>query len=182
MLLIQVWPTWTPSPLGDHWCDLLDGVLGIKPNERLAVLNRGSEWLSSKLKTEHPCLSEILRTLQAIQRKWVTPPTWGDNHWEFQPLFYNPNINCKKFSKKRGYLIPEDFGFKPDFLLLNLKLTNLCLKGNIETRQNQLTKVFGSQISNWLGIKRLQTFIKLLPTKEPIKFPSLPTQSPPDEG
>ena len=171
-----------PSPLGDHWCDLLDGVLGIKPNERLAVLNRGSEWLTSKLKTEHPCLSEILRTLQAIQRKWVTPPSWGDNHWEFQPLFYNPNINCKKFSKKRGYLIPEDFGFKADFLLLNLKLTNLCLKGNIETRPNQLSKVFGTQASNWFGIKRLQAFIKSLPTKEPSKFPLLPTLSPPDEG
>ena len=35
-----------PSPLGDHWCDLLDGVLGIKPNER----NRGSEWPTSNLR------------------------------------------------------------------------------------------------------------------------------------
>ena len=30
-----------PAPLGDYWCDLLDGVLGIKPNERLAVFDRG---------------------------------------------------------------------------------------------------------------------------------------------
>merc|ERR1712082_205455 len=83
-----------------------------KPPERQSVLNRGSEWLTPRLKTEYPCLSELLRTLQAIQRKWITPPTWGDNHWEFQPLFFNPNLNDKKYSKKRGYLIPEDFGFK----------------------------------------------------------------------
>ena len=62
-----------PSPLEDHWCDLLDDALGIKPNERLSTLNRGSEWLNSKLKVDHPCLSEILRTLQAIQRKWISP-------------------------------------------------------------------------------------------------------------
>ena len=28
-----------PSPLEDHWCDLLDDALGIKPNERLSTLN-----------------------------------------------------------------------------------------------------------------------------------------------
>ena len=99
-----------PAPLGDHWCDLLDDVLGVKPNIRLAVLNRGSEWLTPKLKTEHPCLSEILRTLQAIQRKWVTPPTWGDNHWEFQPLLYNPNVNFKIFPKKGVILSRRTLG------------------------------------------------------------------------
>merc|ERR1712215_546263 len=159
-----------------------DGVLGVKPNERFAVLHGGSEWLTPILKTEHPCLSELLRTLQAIQRKWIAPPTWGDNHWEFQPLFFNPNINDKKLSKKRGYLIPEDIVFKPDVFLLNIKLTNLCRKGDLETRINKLTKVFGPQISNWLGVKILQTFITKLPTKEPLKVPSLPTQSPPTEG
>ena len=137
-----------PKPLMDHWCNLLDGVLGVNPPECLSVLNSGSEWLTPRLKTEHPCLSELLRTLQAIQRKWITPPTWGDNHWEFQSLFFNPNINDKKLSKKWGYLIPEDFGFKPDVFLLNIKLTNLCRKGDLETRINKLTKVFGPQISN----------------------------------
>ena len=28
----------------------------------------------------------------------------------------------------------------------------------------------------------MQTFVKLLPSKDPLKFPSLPTESPPDEG
>merc|ERR1712120_20542 len=171
-----------PNPLGDHWCDLLDGVLGVTPQERQSVLNRGSEWLTPCLRTELPCLSELLRTLQAIQRKWITPPTWGDNHWEFQPLFFNPNLNDKKYSKKRGYLNSEDFGFKPDVFLLNLKLTNLCRKGDLETRVNILTKVFGPQISNWLGVKRLQNFVKKLPTKIPSKVPSIPTQSPPTQG
>ena len=99
----------------------------------------------------------------------------------FNPSFITPILIVKKF-QKRGYLIPEDFGFKPDFHLLNLKLTNLCLKGKIETRPNRLSKVFGPQVSNWLGIKRLQSFISSLPEKEPHKFPSLPTQSIPDEG
>merc|ERR1711895_65946 len=67
-------------------------------------------------------------------------------------------------------------------IVIGLKLANLCLKGNLDTRENQLTKVFGPQFSNWLGIKRLQTFIKTLPSKDRFKFPSLPTQSPPDEG
>ena len=88
----------------------------------------------------------------------------------------------KNYPKKRGYLIPEDYGFKPDVFLLNIKLTNLCRKGDLETRLNKLTKVFGPQISNWLGVKRLQTFITKLPTKVPLKVPSLPTQSPPTEG
>merc|ERR1712215_490135 len=69
-----------------------------------------------------------------------------------------------------------------DIFLLNLKLTNLCRKGDLETRINKLTNVFGPQILNWLGVKRLQTFIKKLPTKDPFKFPTLPTQSPPTEG
>ena len=29
-----------PKPLVDHWCDLLDGVLGVNPPERQSVLNR----------------------------------------------------------------------------------------------------------------------------------------------
>merc|ERR1712215_619884 len=69
-----------------------------------------------------------------------------------------------------------------DIFLLNLKLTNLCRKVDLETRINKLTNVFGPQISNWLGVKRLQTFIKKLSTKDPFKFPTLPTQSPPTEG
>merc|ERR1711895_80600 len=55
-------------------------------------------------------------------------------------------------------------------------------KGDLETRINKLTNVFGPQISNWLGVKRLQIFIKKLPTKDPFKFSTLPTQSPPTEG
>merc|ERR1712215_310692 len=60
--------------------------------------------------------------------------------------------------------------------------TNLCQKGDLETRGNKLTKVFGPQISNWLGVKRLQNFVKKLPTKVPLKVPSIPTQSPPTQG
>ena len=75
-----------------------------------------------------------------------------------------------------------EIGFKTDFHLLNLKLTNICLKGKIETRSNRLSKVFGPRVSNWFGIKRLQSFISSLPEKEPLKFPLLPIQSPPDEG
>merc|ERR1711895_145351 len=100
----------------------------------------------------------------------IPPHTWGDNQWEFQPLFFNPNLNDKKLSKKRGYLIPEDFGFKPDVFLLNLKLTNLCRKGDLETRVNILTKVFGPQISNWLGVKRLQNFVKNYQRRYPQRF------------
>ena len=85
------------------------------------------------------------------------------------------------FQNKRGSAENPNFS-KPDFHLLNLKLINLCLKGKIETRLNRLSKIFGPQVNNWFGIKQLQSFISSLPKKEPLKFPSLPIQSPPDEG
>jgi len=102
---------------------------------------------------------------------------------EFQAIFYNPNINLKKFSKGRKYLIPEDFGFKPDSLILSLKLTDICHKGELETNEERLEKVFGPL--NWarrLSVNKLRANIRTLPTLFPNKFPSLPQQNVPDKG
>ena len=77
--------------------------------------------------------------------KWITPPETGDNRWEFQQIFYNPNINFKKVSEGRKFIIPEDFGFKPDSYLLSLKLTDICNKGEFETNKERLKKVYGPQ-------------------------------------
>ena len=112
----------------------------------------------------------------------LTPPETGDNRWEFQPIFYNPNINFKKLSKGRKFVIPEDFGFKPDSFLLSLKLTDICNKGEFETDKERLKKVFGPQYEEkWLSINHLRSLIKTLLTN-PTKFPILPLQERPKEG
>ena len=46
---------------------------------------------------------------------------------------------------EKKYIIPEDFGFKPDSFLLSLKLTDLCNKGKFETNLERLEKVIGPQ-------------------------------------
>ena len=66
----------------------------------MSVINRGAEFLTPKVLKYYPCLTEFLKSLQYIQKKWITPPVTGDNRWEFQPIFYNPNINFKKFKPK----------------------------------------------------------------------------------
>ena len=67
----------------DHWCDILDMILDVTPQERMSVINRGSEFLTKKVLKYYPCLTEFLISLQNIQKKWITPPDIGDNQWEF---------------------------------------------------------------------------------------------------
>ena len=75
-------------------------------------------------------------------------------------------------SKGRKFIIPEDFGFKPDSYLLSLKLTDICNKGEFETNKERLKKVFGPQNEGkWLSINTLKLHIKTLLTN-PSKFPS----------
>ena len=113
----------------------------------------------------------------------MTPTDSGDNRWEFQAIFYNPNINFKKFSRGRKFLIPEDFGFTPDSNILSLKLTDICYEGKLETNEERLKKVFGPvNWAKWIGVNQLRDNIKTLPLLNPIKFPSLPLQKVPDEG
>ena len=148
----------------------------------MSVINRGAEFLTQKVLKYYPCLTEFLISLQNIKKKWITPPDTGDNRWEFQPIFYNPNINFKKLSKGRKFVIPEDFGFKPDSFALSLKLTDICNKGEFETDKERLKKVFGPQNEEkWLSINQLRSHIKTLLTN-PNKFPSLPLQERPKEG
>ena len=75
------------SPLNDHWCDILDIELDVTPNSRRKLLNYGSEYLSTKLKNNFPCLNEFLISLQQIQAGWITSPVLGDNRWEFHSIF-----------------------------------------------------------------------------------------------
>ena len=80
-------------PLDDHWCDILDAELGVTRFSRRKLLNFGSEYLSTKLKNNFPCLNEFLISLQQIQAGWVTTPVLEDNRWEFQPIYFNKNID-----------------------------------------------------------------------------------------
>ena len=51
------------KPLDDHWCDLLDMILDVKPQERMSVINRGAEFLTPKVLKYYPCLTEFLKSL-----------------------------------------------------------------------------------------------------------------------
>ena len=100
-------------------------ILEVSPQERIQILNRGSEFLTKKVHKYYPCLTELLLSLQELQKKWLTPPNTGDNRWEFQPVFYNPNINFKQFSRGKKYIIPEDFRLTPDNDILSLRFTDI---------------------------------------------------------
>ena len=140
---------------------------------------QGESW---KVLKYYPCLTKFLISLKNIKKKWLTPPDSGDNRWEFKAIFYNPNINFKKLSKGRKYIIPEDFGFKPDSFILSLKLTDICHKGELETDKERLKKVFGPlNGERWLSINQLRSHIKTLPINSK-KIPSLPLQEIPKEG
>ena len=77
----------------DHWCDLLDQKLGITTfDQRKDFLNWGSEFLSTLISENLPCISSILDSLQDIQLNWVTNSERGDNRKQMQPFFFNKNI------------------------------------------------------------------------------------------
>ena len=57
------------KPLDDHWCDILDAILEVSPQERLSILNRGSEFLTKKVLKYYPCLTEFLISLQNVTKK-----------------------------------------------------------------------------------------------------------------
>ena len=57
------------QPLNDHWCDILDMILDVTPQERMSVINRGSEFLTQKVLKYYPCLTEFLISLQNIKKK-----------------------------------------------------------------------------------------------------------------
>merc|ERR1712208_120888 len=170
------------SPLNDHWCDILDNILGVSPHERILILNRGSEFLTKKVQKYYPCLTEVLKSLQELQKKWITLPTTGDNRWEFQPVFYNPNIHFKQFSRGRKYIIPEDFRFIPDNDILSLRLTDICDGGKLLTDGVKLSRAFGFE--NWtksFAVNQLIGCLSKLPNLNKTKFPSLPLQKPPSD-
>ena len=94
-----------------------------------------------------------------------------------------PNINFKRVSRGKKYIIPEDYGFKPNNDILSLKLTDICNRGKLETDEVRLERVFGFE--NWakkFGVNQLRNCIKDLPLINPNKFPSLPLQKIPIEG
>ena len=67
--------------------------------------------------------------------------------------------------------------------MLSLKLTDICNKGELETNEERLEKVFGPL--NWarrLSVNKLRANIRTLQTLFPKKFPSLPQQNVPDKG
>merc|ERR1711936_753355 len=168
------------TPLNYHWCDILDKILGVSPQERILILNRGSEFLTKKVHKYYPCLTEFLISLQELQKKWLTLPTTGDNRWEFQPVFYNPNINFKQFSRGKKYIIPEDFRFTPDNDILSLRFTDICNEGKLSTDVVKLKRAFGFE--NWakpFAVNQLIGCLNKLPNINKTKFPSLPLQKPP---
>merc|ERR1711888_83090 len=123
--------------------------------------------------------TELLISLQELQKKWLTPPTTGDNRWEFQPVFYNPNINFKQFSRGKKYIIPEDFRFTPDNDILSLRLTDICNEGKLLTDAVKLKRAFGFE--NWakpFAVNQLIGCLIKLPNINKTKFPSLPLQTP----
>ena len=136
-----------PLAIPTHWMTI--GVIfptsKLIQNSRRKLLNYGSKYLSTKLKNIFACLNEFLISLQQIQAGWVTTPVLGDNRREFQPIFYNKNINFKKLSLKRGYIIPEDFNFKPTETLLSLRLTVFFTKDEWDMSDMKLKAAFGKQ-------------------------------------
>ena len=56
------------KPLYDHWCDILDTILEVTPQERLSIINRGSEFLTNKVLKYYPCLTKFLKSLQSIKK------------------------------------------------------------------------------------------------------------------
>merc|ERR1712215_71318 len=54
------------QPLMDHWCDILDMILDVTPQERMSIINRGSEFLTKNVFKSYPCLTEFLISLQNI--------------------------------------------------------------------------------------------------------------------
>merc|ERR1711936_1291252 len=69
------------EPLNDHWCDILDQILEVTKTQRIQILNRGSEFLTKKVQKYYPCLTELLLTLQSLQKKMAYSP-----HHRGQPL------------------------------------------------------------------------------------------------
>ena len=59
------------KPLDDHSCNLLDKILGVEPHERMSIINRGAEFLTSRVLEYYPCITEFLKTLQFIQNYYL---------------------------------------------------------------------------------------------------------------
>ena len=59
------------QPLNDHWCDILDIILDVTPQERMSVINRGSEFLTKKVLKYYPCLTEYLDFTAEYSKKLV---------------------------------------------------------------------------------------------------------------
>merc|ERR1712208_211515 len=63
------------QPLNDHWCDILDMILDVTPQECMSVINTGSEFLTQKVLKYYPCLTEFLISLQNIKKSGSRLPT-----------------------------------------------------------------------------------------------------------
>ena len=98
----------------DFWKLTLDKLFKVNPQNRITILNYGSEFLSPIINNcKYDIIKNMLQNLQDFLREFVTSPESGDNHFIFQSAFHNNNIVVKD-RRNEKWLTPEYYGWPKD--------------------------------------------------------------------
>ena len=82
------------------WTLILDKLFKFNPQNRISILNYGSEYFTPIIKKcKYDIIKSMLQNLQNFLREFVTSPESSDNHFIFQSAFHNTNIGVKGRNK-----------------------------------------------------------------------------------
>ena len=79
----------------DQWCDLLHLHLGLVPEARHKIHDRGDLRFNQIIDSKLICISSFLKAWQSFYKVFPSSPEVMDNSWISQPLFHNSNSIVK---------------------------------------------------------------------------------------
>ena len=99
----------------DLWCDQLDSILKISPEQRHTILEWGDERSKLFMKSAPRGLRKSFCALAELAKKFPNKPITKDNSWICQPVFSNSNIRvpspkAKPNDKRLSIILASECG------------------------------------------------------------------------
>ena len=144
----------------DHWCDLLDNMLGITSNNRSWILSWGHKAFNNCVQAGKIVLSEMISCLSHFTQQFPAPVETNDNTWINQPIFHNDAIRRidpnHRNPNKTISLNPAEYGLSQRTKGTTL---SMCFTGGKFKSQEDLEATLGEPLLP-LNFAKLRTHIK----------------------
>ena len=145
----------------DLWCDQLDSILKISPEQRHTILEWGDERSKLFMKSAPRGLRKSFCALAELAKKFPNKPITKDNSWICQPVFSNSNIRvpspkAKPNDKRLSIILASECGLPTHTNLKIIDLFDNCemvTKTRLEDRLQSQFPGYTLSENNYLRLK-----------------------------